>query len=96
MGQKEVGGLDIHMDYRPRTSIMKIHQSFTYAYCYLVSIFPFQHLLCCMSGRKKSSVKRYRYQLCGCSIHLTTSFKLFGDCCRRWEGFLYQVLVPLR
>jgi hypothetical protein len=47
MGQKEVGGLDIHMDYRPRTSIMKIHQSFTYAYCYLVSIFPFQHLLSC-------------------------------------------------
>jgi hypothetical protein len=46
--------------------------------------------------RKKSSVKRYRYQLCGCSIHLTTTFKLFENCSRRWEEFLHQVLVPGR
>jgi hypothetical protein len=41
MGDKAVGGLDIQMDYRPRTSIMKVHQCLAYAYCYLVSIFPF-------------------------------------------------------
>jgi len=45
---------------------------------------------------KKSSVKRYRFQLWGCSIHLMTSFKLFEHCSRRWEEFLHQVLVPWR
>jgi hypothetical protein len=36
MGYKYVGGLDIPMNYRSRTSIVEILQCFAYAYCYLV------------------------------------------------------------